>query len=348
MRRRSRVAVAAALGASAVLVWAGPARAADPSCVGDGTSGKRVQAIYGHVDGETVDPNAQSLITAWAGEIERTFDVSSRKTGGPTAFARPRWLFTGACGSPGSVLSVQQIDVGNVGMSFTSLRIAMGANPADPTFGAVAATPAANHDRKYLVFLDLASCGGPTSDFFPDTDPNPDTNTSNQNPGTGFDRAMLARYCHGSWSTPPAPTTVNFGLPHELVHMLGGVNPAAPHGYFGHCWDQYDVMCTSADPAHPAVFSCTTGFEGLDVQLLLDCNNDDYFSMKPAAGSYLAGNWNTASSRFLETSGVVNPPPTPPAGTGQPGAAKKKCKKKKKHHRAAAAKKKCKKKKKHS
>jgi hypothetical protein len=208
-----------------------------------------------------------------------------------------------------------------------------------------------------MVFLDKASCGGPISDFLPDTNPDPNANISNQNPGTGFERAMIARYCLGSWNVPPSPALFNVGLPHELVHTLGGVNPDAPHSLGGgHTSQFWDVMSAGGAPPVP---ECNSPFEGLDMQLLLDCGDDDYFSMVPPPGSYLAGCWNIAQSNFLVTSGVANdgstscppsiaPPPggqtaNPPPVFPTPLTAKK-CKQKKKHRSAEAAKKKkCKK-----
>jgi hypothetical protein len=321
------VATAATLTAWAVL----PAAAsAAPHCDGDGTSGKRVQAVYAHVNGQPGVPNADALISAWAEQVDRTFDVSAHKTA-PGGFAFPRWAFTAGCGR----LDIAHVDIGDPGTSFQSLRVALGAANNSGGIGASPGTLASNLNRKYMVFVDKPDCGGPTSDFLPDATADPDLNVSNQNPGSGFQRAMIARYCLGSWSTPPSPAVVNFGIPHELVHLLGGVNPGAPHGNFGHTTQFFEVMSSGDVPPAP---ECTAPFEGLDPQLLLDCGNDDYFSMAPPIGSYLAGNWNVARSCFLATSGVA---PINSADCPTPRA---KCKKhKRKHHRSAESAKKKKK-----
>jgi len=325
-----------ALGVVAIALWALPAAAsAAPHCDGDGTSGKRVQAVYAHVDGQAPIGNADALISAWAEQIDQSFNVSAHKTA-PSGFAFPRWAFTPGCAR----LDIAHINIGDPGTSLQSLRGALGATGV---FGASPGTLEANLNRKYLVFMDKADCGGPASDFLPDATADPDFNVSNQNPGAGFQRAMIARYCLGSWGTPPSPQVVNFGLPHELVHLLGGVPPTAPHAFGGgHTSQFFEVMSAGDVPPSP---ECTAPFEGLDAQLLLDCGNDDYFSMAPPAGSYLATNWNVARSCFLTTSGVapVNPADCP---APKPG-----CKKHKRKHRrsAEAAKKKhakCKKKRK--
>jgi hypothetical protein len=190
---------------------------------------------------------------------------------------------------------------------------------------------------------------------------------------------MVAAFCHGTWDDPPDPNLFNRGPQHELIHILGGVNRAAPHSGGGHCWDFWDAMCsddtppfndgfvTDPDtgavipvPPSPGSAVCPSdgSAEGVNNTLLLDCNNDDYFSMAPPNGNYLAHCWNTARSNFLETSGVTpvipNPaacalPTPPPGGGGTPpaaappfdlAAALKKCKKKK----GKRAKRKCRKK----
>lgn len=93
---------------------------------------------------------------------------------------------------------------------------------------------------------------------------------------------------------------------HEIVHNMGAVQNSAPHttGH-GHCTDGIDIMCY-ADGAtkdtQPIVCQATeyrtTG--------LLDCNNDDYFSVKPPVGSYLATHFNVANSPFLTSTDVSN------------------------------------------
>jgi hypothetical protein len=354
-----------------------------PHCDGDGTSGKRIQAVYAHTPGVTPPADPAGLIRQWSAEVDKVFDVSSRRSGAAGAFAHPRWVFTGACSDPGSQLSVLTVEIANPGGSLGAVRTALGDNGA----GANPGTLLADYDRKYMVWMDLggtSGCPGPVADFSPDTDPDPDTNVSNQKPGTGFNRAMIAVLCAGSWDDPPNPGLFNKGPQHELVHTLGGVNRAAPNSGGGHCWDFWDALCSDdtppvgdgfvTDPDTGAtipvpptmgsdVCSSSGSAEGVNNTVLLDCNSDDYLSMAPAAGSYLANNWNLATSCFLVTSGVTDPTPnpatcaddyTPPPPGGGPGttppppassgfdlaAALKKCKKKK----SKRAKKKCKKK----
>jgi hypothetical protein len=84
-------------------------------------------------------------------------------------------------------------------------------------------------------------------------------------------------------------------LLHEITHTLGGVQPTAPHGTgYGHCSDVKDVMCYDdggLKPGQSLVQSCAT--------VQYDCNGEDYFNATPAAGSYLATNWNVYDSAFL-------------------------------------------------
>jgi hypothetical protein len=84
-------------------------------------------------------------------------------------------------------------------------------------------------------------------------------------------------------------------LLHEITHTLGGVQPTAPNGTTnGHCSDLKDVMCYDdggLKPGQTLVQSCTT--------VQYDCDGEDYFNATPAAGSYLAANWNVYDSAFL-------------------------------------------------
>ncbi len=79
-------------------------------------------------------------------------------------------------------------------------------------------------------------------------------------------------------------------LIHEVLHTMGGVVQAAPHSTSaGHCTDGQDVMCY--EDGSGAGYS-----EGACSTKVLDCNRDDYFNPAPAAGSFLATNWNAAAT----------------------------------------------------
>jgi len=98
---------------------------------------------------------------------------------------------------------------------------------------------------------------------------------------------------------------------HELTHNMGGVHRNAPHSTdpYGlnpdngwHCYDGLDVMCYDdlsfyGDRLSSTVCSSETW----------DCNKDDYFNANPAAGTYLANNWNIGSTlnRYIQ---FVTPP----------------------------------------
>jgi hypothetical protein len=84
-------------------------------------------------------------------------------------------------------------------------------------------------------------------------------------------------------------------LLHEITHTLGGVQRNAPNGTAnGHCSDVRDVMCYDdggLKAGQAMVQACAT--------VQYDCNGQDYFNPAPAAGTYLASNWNVYDSSFL-------------------------------------------------
>jgi hypothetical protein len=115
-------------------------------------------------------------------------------------------------------------------------------------------------------------------------------------------------------------------LIHEITHTMGAVVTVAPHTSgvasngvgVGHCTDGQDIMCYNDGGSMSAGYSnsvCATK--------VLDCNRDDYFNPKPAAGSFLATHWNVAASynRFLvHGTAVDTSAPTDVVGLTQTGA----------------------------
>jgi Concanavalin A-like lectin/glucanases superfamily len=112
-------------------------------------------------------------------------------------------------------------------------------------------------------------------------------------------------------------------LLHELSHTLGAVGYNAPHGSgtTGHCWDEYDIMCSPDGDRYPGyyVYNCTDRW-------YYDCGHDDYFDAEigvgqgGGVGSYLDTHWNIGGcyDRFVVnracsvTQQPAPPPPAPP------------------------------------
>lgn len=146
---------------------------------------------------------------------------------------------------------------------------------------ALAALGMNQKNRKYLVFADADRICG-VSTVYRDS-----SATDNANGGRNPQHARVDTTC---WRSPDWSVAA-----HEVVHMLGGVQPTAPNalGRY-HCEDANDLMCYRETAQTPLRVVCGPEHAGL-----LDCRNDDYFHTAPPAGSYLDTHWNVADSPFL-------------------------------------------------
>lgn len=246
-------------------------------CYGDGTSGKRVQAVYAYAD-DVPDRSATvvDLIAGWAGTVDGIFKDSAAKTGG---IRHVRWVTGTGCR-----------------MSVIVVRLAAsGDDTFSSTVSELQAAGLNRTDRKYLVWVDAnIYCG--ISQFRSDDSPG----TANANEG-GPSYARTDTGCWGFQNSVEA---------HELMHMLGGVQHSAPHSTgAGHCTDEQDRMCYTDSQSTVVTYPCAWQHERL-----FDCGDDDYFHTSPPSGSYLASRWNSATSSFLERaepSGTTDPVPPP-------------------------------------
>jgi hypothetical protein len=278
--RRERTLADLAAATAAARGEAGSLAASAP-CTGDGISGRRIQAVYAHPAGEADNyDEIAPFIRLWAGIVDTAFNDSAAETGG----VRHVRFVTGA----GCALDVAKVELSPAGIA---------------TLGGTAAELAAQGldrpDRKYLVWVDAyVYCGLATVK----TDDRPSSDNANNGDGQP---GMVARIDRGCWGG------VNPSIEaHELVHLLGGVQPSAPNANDNfHCTDNADVLCYDDD----GVLDGLVWAHGRQVPLrsvcqpaherLLDCGHDDYFHTDPSPGSYLAAHWNVASSSFLTANG---------------------------------------------
>ena len=256
-------------------------RPSDVPCIGDGTGGNRVQAVYAYsADGPDNYEAVAHYIRQWAAQADHIINSSAAETGGVRHI---RFVTDIGC----------QVDVARVPLTPDGLASLAG------TAADLDAQGFARPDRKYLVWVDAyVYCGVATVE----RDDRP--GQSNANNGNG-EPGMIGRIDRGCWGVPGSSAEA-----HELTHILGGVQPTAPHGTWNyHCSDDSELMCYDDD-------SSKDGFVGSHGQLvplaqvcpanherLLDCNHDDYFSTSPSADSWLGQHWNVASSSFLTSEG---------------------------------------------
>ena len=262
--------------------WKVPTR-----CDGNGTSGKRVQLVYVHIAG-TKSTFAADLPFITQELVPGANGVFEHSSLGKRAI---RWVTKRQAG--GCVPAVVQVtlpkSLNNKGFPFENIGGAL--RSSNSQFRRT--------DRNFLVLVDTPDhpfgepfhdCGLGSVEY----DPRPGADNVN-NGGQGF--AMVWSNCWEGLVTA-----------HELTHTLGAVQPTAPHKTDnGHCWDGFDDMCYNDGSKQKQRVVC----KGPDDYRRLDCNGDDYFSLSPKKGSYLASHWNSANSQFLIQS-RPKPLPTQP------------------------------------
>lgn len=249
-------------------------------CIGDGTSGLRVQTIYAFAEDKPDRYNElQDYFQHIADNASNSIDASAKKTGGQ---AQLKWVTDADC---------------NISIA----KVKMRATQDDSFSETINAVQKADYDDPSKIYLiwteaDLV-CGLAT--FSTDDNPDPDKNINSKGTVSAYSR--VDKSCWGESEL------------HEIMHMMGAVQDSAPHSTkAGHCTDGYDVMCYGdGGPGGSQTASCRNIVD----QYLLDCNNDDYFNANPAPGSYLATHWNLFNSHYLVTNKTPAPDPsdtTPP------------------------------------
>ena len=273
----SRPSTGAAAATAAPASGTSAAAVSGPLCLGDGTSGRRVQVLYMTTSATTVPDPVRTQLTTMLNGVDDIFDTSAAQLGG-SRFVR--WVTETASG--GCRASVLPVAMTSANMStfgtMTQALQALGYNRAD---------------RKYLIFaVNSTFCG--IGSVLPDSSPG----AANASNGTMPEYARVDNG-QGCWTAATAA--------HEIGHTLGAVQLDAPHTTGGwHCTDANDIMCYSDAPGVVMSQVCPGA-------AVFDCNHDDYFSTDPAAGSYIAAHWNTANSGFLTEGGAQAPAPAAPS-----------------------------------
>ncbi|MBK6439417.1 MAG: S-layer homology domain-containing protein [Candidatus Microthrix sp.] len=241
------------------------------ACIGNGTSGKRVQLVYAYRAGSANrSATFATSVRTWATQFDEFLAGEAAATGGNR---RIRFVHDGAC-QP----------------TITTVRVPSNATDYYEAVEAIEAAGLSSSDRKYLVYADWNLpdlCGQGT--FFDDEDP---TASNLNNTQVGYAFSYLSCW---DWGTS------NTAL-HELFHNLGAVQAGSPNGNGAHCddgtLDGADIMCYG----EAALDACDASGPRI-----MDCARDDYFNVSPVPGSYLATHWNTAKSSYLEVPGGCAP-----------------------------------------
>ena len=210
-----------------------PETSAGVQCYDNGTNGHRVQLLYAYSSTNRIN-TFRPWIEDRAAAIDAIYDASAQQTGGRRFV---RWLMDANCN-----LSITAVPVPAAALPITNFAGITG-NLID----ALKARGFDRQDRKYLVWADTGTsttisngtCSG-IGTMYVDSNPNPGSgSTSNWNDRLGGYTRVDDKCLFPVFDQVGGKVEA-----HELMHTLGAVQPTAPHATpFGHCRDDYDIMC---------------------------------------------------------------------------------------------------------
>lgn len=295
---------------------ASPVVPSTPNCYGTGMDGKRIVIIAAGTKDKPITDQDKALIQTAVGQMESTL-IWNSYTQNPDKVMHWRF-FQGSDCKPIIITATQAADYYNDLSVFTYASLHQ-----DSGIAAAANSASQMADGQGLIphFLVFTRSGGNAcgqSDF---------------NTGGGLENSSAFSFVYGATPTDRSGTQCwnGFVALHETMHAKGAVDFTSPHTtLFGHCFDEKDLMCyDDRGGAVPMQNICpATSFDDWRADYLLDCNADDYFSVKPDADAVFNPNWwlgqtglvhyNTAKSGFMTNlagqTSINQPDRTAPAG----------------------------------
>ncbi len=292
---------------------ASPLTPTAPSCYGTGKDGQRIVLVAAGTKEKPVTPAEIALIQNVAGQMESTLIWNSYKQN-PNNVMHWRFFQSADC-KPIVITTTQAADYYNELSVFTYSALKQDS-------GILAAANSAKEQASgqgmlphFLVFTRSGGNACGQSDF---------------NLGGSSNKQETFSFVYGATPSAGSGTQCWNGAvaQHEFLHSIGAVDFSAPHTtFFGHCSDEYDIMCyNDTNGAIPMRTVCPeSGIDGWLADYVMDCGADDYFSVKANADSvfnpapwWLGGSglarYNTAKSGFmtnLATSTTTITPVTP-------------------------------------
>lgn len=256
--------------------------ARDWPCVGTGTDGARVQLIYVYPAGGTnrlssLRPGFSSI----AKRMNQVFFASGHESGNGHQLR-----YATSSGADGCALRIAAEPIAgseldnHTYIKFKLRERGYRGTPQTYTDPSSGATYTTYKDRKYMIWIDREVAGKCGLGEIRVDDSAAQTNINNH----------VVSYSYawkGCW---------NYAEPHEVMHMLGGVQPGAPYSTAGyHCRDERDVMCYKDAAGVNMITPCTRAVDFWR----FDCRHDTYYRGNSPSTGYLSNHWNTANSRFI-------------------------------------------------
>jgi hypothetical protein len=285
-----------------------------PKCYGIGVNGSRVELIYAY-------PKGTASKFAWMSRritkeliprLEATVRLTSRRQGqeiGLRFYMPSCRLIVHQVQLPADVASDKQ-DVFTQAAAISDYLAGQGFDRRDRKYLVWVDGMAGGDNRPGSPFVGVRPCGIGSAPIIENPNGLAYGPSDQPAPVSVYDGALSAYaliyrtpgkyYGDTCWGAGDSGAEVET---HELFHTLGAVQYSAPNSNrHSHCIDGGYILCYAEFGI--SVLNVCPGVKQLD------CGGDDYFNVRPAAGSYLSTHWNTARTSFTSDA-LVDAVPTP-------------------------------------